>query len=155
PQVVWVPPDLAAAAKLARHGAKFEEWIRRKVRAVRYRKKDRGIDGEALFHDGHRSTHVLISVKGGKLNPALVRAIRGPMERGRVPIGVLVTMQEPSKEMRREAILAEFVAGPGGRQIHRLQLLTVEQILEKRRRHEEPIDAPGKNITEMPRPTVP
>lgn len=155
PTIEWVPPDVDAAAALARNGLKFEEWVRRKIRAVRYRKKDRGIDGEALFHDGQRSTHVLISVKGGKLNPAMVRELRGTMERERVPIAVLVSMQEPSKEMRREATHAGFIQGPDGRQIPRLQLLTVEQILEKRRRREEPIDAPGRNVTEMPPPTVP
>lgn len=149
PEVEWFPPDLDAAEALAkRSGVKFEEWVRLKLRAVRNRKRDRGIDGEALFqdHDG-RKTHVLISVKSGKLNPAMVRELRGTIERERAPVGVLVTMHEPSKEMRREATEAGFLPP---NQIPKLQILTMKQVFDG-----EGIRAPGVNVTAMPPPTVP
>lgn len=148
PEVIWAPPDLDAAAALAkRSGIKFEEWARRKVRAVKRRKKDRGIDGEAFFRDAAgRVTHVLVSVKSGKLTPAMVRELRGTVERERAPIGVLVTMQEPSKEMRREATEAGFLDG----HIPKLQILTMAQVFAG-----EGIRAPGVNVTEMPSPSVP
>lgn len=154
PTVEWHPPDRDAAAALAeRSGIKFEAWARRKVRAVRRRKHDRGIDGEAFFRDEqNRMTHVLVSVKGGKLNPAMVRELRGTMERERAPIGVLVTLHEPSKEMRLEATHAGYLAESDSEgQIPRLQIVTVERLFSDRR----PIRAPGVNVTQMPEPTVP
>jgi DNA modification methylase len=152
PTVEWVPHDRDAAAALAEEsGLKFEEWARRKIGAVKRRRKDRGIDGEALFRDGDQITHVLVSVKSGRaLNPAMVRELRGTMERERAPVGVLVTMYEPSKEMRREATHAGFLTGRGGEQIPRIQLLTIEQVFAGAG-----IVAPGRNVTEMPKPTLP
>lgn len=156
PVVEWYPPDADAAAALAARpggGNKFEEWARRKVRAVRRRKHDRGIDGEAFFKDerGH-ITHVLVSVKSGKLNPAMVRELRGTMAREQGTIGVLVSLHEPSKEMRLEATHAGYlpVSDDEG-QIPRLQFVTVERLFSDKR----PIRAPGVNVTEMPAATVP
>jgi hypothetical protein len=153
PVVEWHPPDVQAAAALAaRDPHKFEEWARRMIRAVRRRKRDRGIDGEAFFRDSAGAiTHALVSVKGGKLNPAMVRELRGTMERERVPIGVLVSLHEPSKEMRLEATHAGYLKlsdaeGP----IPRLQLVTAERLFSEL----PPVRAPGVNVTEMPRPTL-
>jgi site-specific DNA-methyltransferase (adenine-specific) len=147
PDVRWYPPDIDAAKALAARpsgGQKFEAWALRKIRAVRRRKHDRGIDGESFFRDAEgRVTHVLVSVKSGKLNPGMVRDLRGTMERERVPIGALVTLNEPSKEMRHEATHAGFLT-VGGQQIQRLQFLTVEQIFKGER-----IRAPGVNVTDM------
>ena len=154
PEIQWYPPDAQAAGALAeRDPHKFEAWIRRKVRANRRRKHDRGIDGESFFRDaaGH-VTHALISVKGGKLNPAMVRELRGTMERERVEIGVLVSMHEPSKEMRLEATHAGFLKAQDAEgPIPRLQLVTVERLFSDL----PAIRAPGVNVTEMPLPTVP
>lgn len=154
PMVEWFPPDAQAAAALAeRDPHKFEEWARRMVRAVRRRKKDRGIDGESFYRDAAGAiTHALVSVKAGKLNPAMVRELRGTMERERVPIGVLLSLHEPSKEMKLEATHAGYLKvsdaeGP----IPRLQLVTVERLFSDL----PPVRAPGVNVTEMPRPTVP
>lgn len=147
PDVRWYPPDIDAAKALAARpsgGQKFEIWALRKIRAVRRRKHDRGIDGESFFRDAEgRMTHALVSVKSGKLNPGMVRDLRGTMERERVPVGVLVTLNEPSKEMRHEATHAGFLS-VGGEQIPRLQFLTVEQIFRGER-----IRAPGVNVTDM------
>ena len=96
----------------------------------RRRKGDRDIDGESFFRDtAAHITHALISVKGAKLNPAMVRELRGTMERERIEIGVLVSMHEPSREMRQEATHAGFlkvqdVEGP----IPRLQLVTLDRL---------------------------
>lgn len=84
PEVVWHPADPASAEALAeRDKTQFEAWALRKVRAARLRKKDRGIDGEAIFKDGDGGRyHVLVSVKGGRnLTPAFVRELRGTLER--------------------------------------------------------------------------
>jgi site-specific DNA-methyltransferase (adenine-specific) len=154
PTVVWHPVDVAAASALAqRSGQQFEEWVLRRIRAARQRKRDRGIDGEAFFRetDG-RTWHALVSVKGGTMNPAMVRDLRGTLERERADIGVLVSMLEPSKEMKLEAARAGHLQisdadGP----IPRLQLVTIEQIFAGR----PAIRCLGRNETQMPRASVP
>lgn len=153
PAVEWFPPDLDAAKSLAkRSGIKFEEWVRHKLRALRNRKRDRGIDGEMMFQDQDgRKTHVLLQVKSGKLHLREVRELRGTIERENAPIGVLVTMQEDlSKEMIREATRAGFMSGANGIQYPKLQILTMAQIFNG-----EGIRAPGVNVTTMPAPSVP
>lgn len=150
PEVRYFPPDMDAAKALcARRGGgqQFESWILRKLQAVKP-KRDRGIDGEAHFRQDGKLTRVLLSVKSGKLKPEFVRDLRGTMEREHVPIGVLVTMQEPSKEMKLEAARAGYLSGG---EIPRLQLLTVEEIFKGTGR----IHAPGENVTAMPPPAVP
>lgn len=154
PEVTWHPKDPEAAAALAaRDKREFERWALRKIRAARIRSKDRGIDGEAYFRDANGATmHVVVSVKGGALKPADVRELRGTIEREKAPIGVLVSMNEPSKEMRLEASRGGFLdesdrEGP----IPRLQLVTVERLFSDK----PPIRAVGVNVTDLPRPTVP
>lgn len=155
PEVVWHPVDLAAAEALAvRNPKQFEVWALRKIRATRRQKKDRGIDGESLFRetDG-KSWRVLVSVKSGKsLNPAMVRELRGTIEREKAPIGVFLCMHEPSsKEIKLEASRADFLPvsdskGP----IPKIQILTIEQIFAG-----EVVRCPGLNVTQMPAPSVP
>jgi site-specific DNA-methyltransferase (adenine-specific) len=152
PSVEWFPPDIDAALELARRsGLKFEAWVRTKVRAVK-RKKDRGVDGEAFFRDSDRSLiRVIVSVKGGKLNPAMVRELRGTIERERSPIGVLITAKAPSKEMLREATHAGYLAAEDSEgRIPRIQIVTVDRLFSTL----PAIRAPGVNVTEMPKPII-
>ncbi len=153
-EVIWHPADLEAARALANEKNKFpfERWALRRVRAARLRQKDRGIDGEALYRDNDSTWHVLVSVKSGNLKPGDVRDLRGTIERENAAIGVLVSMQEPSKEMKLEAARAGFlkVADRDG-PIPRMQLVTVEKLFAGGAA----IRVPGVNVTDMPRPTVP
>jgi hypothetical protein len=154
PTIVWHPADVDAALEVAKRAPdQFEDWIRRKLRAKK-REHDRGIDGECFYRDDDgKSWHVIISVKGGRvLNPAMVRELRGTIEREGAEIGVFVCTQEPSKEMRLEATRAHFlpvsdVAGP----IPRIQIVTVEQLFREHR----PVRAPGENTTPRQAPTIP
>ena len=155
PTVIWHPADRPSAEALAdRDKTQFEKWARRKVHAAKQRKKDRGIDGEALFKEPSGKTwHVLLSVKGGRsLAPSFVRDLRGTIEREKAAIGVLVSLVEPTKEMRHEAARAGFLdvrdaEGP----IPRLQLVTVDRLFSDK----PAIRAPGVNVTEVPKPTIP
>lgn len=155
PGIVWHPADLEAAATLAeRDPTQFEQWAIRKIGAERQRKKDRGIDGEAVYRDADgKSWHALVSVKGGRnLNPAMVRDLRGTIEREHAPMGVMISMHEPTKEMRLEATRAGFlpVSDVGG-PIPRIQLVMVEQLFTEHA----PIRAPGPNTTPKPTPSIP
>jgi hypothetical protein len=136
--------------------------VRRKLRATK-RPHDRGIDGECFYDDteNHRRWHVIIQVKAGSVTSGDVRDLGGTIERerrkarvdpGRGPIGVLVSTKLPTKEMRLEATLTEFldVADDEG-PIPRLQFLSVDDLFLPRI----PIRILGKNNAQRPAPALP
>ncbi len=109
--------------------------------------KDRGIDGFLRFSDdpaGKRSCRAIVSVKGGEnLNPSMVRDLRGTIEREQVPIGVLLTMHEPTPEMRSEAAKAgTWRSETWNREYQKIQIITVPEALKGKR-----VDHPGPNVT--------
>ena len=94
--------------------------------------KDRGIDGIIRFRDDKRvdtTERIIVSVKGGEqIGPAMVRELIGTIGNHKAAMGVLLTMQEPTAAMRREAAEAGFwnSRAMGGREYPRIQLVTVE-----------------------------
>jgi DNA modification methylase len=92
--------------------------------------KDRGIDGRIFFHDDSSSDtkSIILSVKAGHTGPDHVRDLRGTVEREKAVMGVLITMDEPTREMRKEAATGEFYKSQWGKH-PKLQLLTIEDLL--------------------------
>ena len=91
---------------------------------------DQGIDGRIYFHDGDtgKTKQIVLSVKAGKLHAPYVRDLRGVVEREQAALGVLLTLNAPTKAMRTEAASAGFYASPWG-QHPRIQILTVGELL--------------------------
>ena len=58
----------------------------------------------------------------------MVRDLKGVMDRERAPIGVFLTLTEPTRPMEREAAAAGFLT-QGDRQYPRLQIITIQQAL--------------------------
>lgn len=96
---------------------------------------DRGIDGFLTFQTGREEfERAIVQVKSGRIGAAIVRDLRGTLERERAPLAILVTLEPPTKEMRKEAADAGFYTVPAtGEQIPRLQIITVEELLQGRR----------------------
>ena len=69
-------------------------------------------------------------MKAGHTNVTHLRDLRGVLDRERAEIGVLITMEEPTRPMRTEAASAEFYASPWGSKHPRLQLLTIAELLD-------------------------
>ena len=71
---------------------------------------DRGIDGVSIYVDNSGKTkQIIFSVKAGQnINAAYVRDLRGVIEREKAAIGVLITMEAPTKPMMKEAAEAGF-----------------------------------------------
>ena len=93
---------------------------------------DRGIDGRLYFHDSADASdtkEALISVKGGGVSVPHVRDLRGTVERDAAAVGVLICIEPPTKPMLKEAAEAGFYTSPAGTQHPRLQVLTIEQLL--------------------------
>jgi site-specific DNA-methyltransferase (adenine-specific) len=155
------PTSLPDAEQLAKSDEyQFQLWSLGLVGARKHSIKkgaDGGIDGRLIFHDDVKgaSKHIVISVKAGKnINVSHVRDLRGVVEREKAAIGVLITMHEPTKPMRKEAASAGFYTSawvaPGSSPTKhpRLQILTIEELLKGKR-----IDYPafaGFNVTHMP-----
>jgi len=137
-RVIGEPVTVDEAAELAKEDPyQFQWWALGLVGARPAEQKkgaDKGIDGRIYFHDegaGGKTKQIVLSVKAGSTGVSHVRDLRGVMEREQAELGVLLTMQEPTKPMRGEAAGASFYTSPGWHTKHpRLQILTIEQLLD-------------------------
>ena len=146
-EVHGTPKDLEGARDLAeRDKYQFQWWACSLVDAQPFQGKkkgaDGGIDGLIYFADavGNKAAtqRIVVSVKGGSVNVAQVRDLKGVLDREKAPIGLFVCLEEPTKPMRVEAAAAGFYKGGNGKDYPRLQLLTVAELLEGRKRPEFP-----------------
>ncbi len=124
-----------AAELAATDPYQFQWWALGLVRARPVDEKkgaDKGIDGRVYFHDegqGGKTKQIILSVKAGKVQVQHLRDLRGVIDREDAQIGVLISLQTPTKPMRVEAASAGFYESPWGKH-PRLQLLTVEELLD-------------------------
>jgi site-specific DNA-methyltransferase (adenine-specific) len=133
-RTVGEPVSIEDAIKLAKEDPyQFQWWALSLAHARGTEEKkgaDKGIDGRIYFHDdAHKKTQqVIFSVKAGKIKVQHLRELRGVLDRENAQIGVLISLQTPTASMRAEAASAGFWES-GWRKHHRLQLLTVEELL--------------------------
>jgi site-specific DNA-methyltransferase (adenine-specific) len=135
--VIGEPVSLPDAQQLARDDPyQFQWWALGLVGARPVERKkgaDQGIDGRLYFHDDQRpgnTKQLVLSVKSGHIPPAHLRELRGVIEREGAAIGALITLEEPTKPMRKEAAKGGFYEAPNKMSKHpRLQILTIEELL--------------------------
>ena len=136
-KVVGEPVSVDDAEELARTDPyQFQFWALGLVGARPHEEKkgaDKGIDGRLYFRDDPKAPakQVIISVKAGNLHRNMVHELRGVVEREKAAMGVLISMQAPTKPMREEAASAGFYESPWGKH-PRIQLLTVGDLLDGR-----------------------
>ncbi|MDP8239832.1 MAG: DNA methyltransferase [Candidatus Hatepunaea meridiana] len=137
-KTVGEPKSLPDAIALAKDDAyQFQWWSLGLVgaRPVEQKKgKDRGIDGRLYFHDepvGGKTKQIIISVKSGHTGVAHIRDLRGVIEREKAEIGVLISLKEPTREMKKEAASAGFYESPWGKH-PRMQILTITDIFDNK-----------------------
>ncbi|OFX13613.1 MAG: hypothetical protein A2Z18_04455 [Armatimonadetes bacterium RBG_16_58_9] len=135
--VIGEPVSLPDAGELAAENPyQFQWWALGLVGARPVEQKkgaDKGIDGRLYFHDeakGGKTKQIIFSVKAGHAGVAHIRDLRGVVERENAEIGVLITMEEPTKPMRSEAATVGFYDSPWGSRHPRLQILTIRELLE-------------------------
>lgn len=133
--VIGEPTTVEDAQELAETDPyQFQWWALGLVGARPIEQKkgaDKGIDGRLYFHekDGGETKQVIFSVKAGNTSAAHVRDLHGVIDRENASIGVLITMEDPTKPMRAEAASGGSYTSPWG--IHpKLQILTVRELLE-------------------------
>jgi hypothetical protein len=157
--VTGEPLDLEGAKQLASEDThQFEHWALGLVYARKSAKgkgADKGIDGRLYFHDegeGGKTKLAILSVKSGKLKATDVRDLRGVVERDKAALGVLISMDEPTAKMRAEAATAGFYNSPWTKKNHpRIQLLTVEELLDGATIDMPPIRQTGTTFRRAPK----
>ena len=128
----------------------FQWWALGLVGALPSEQKkgaDKSIDGRLYFHDeglGGKTKQIVFSVKAGRTGAAHVRDLVGVLDREKAAIGVLISMQAPTREMRKEAAAMGFYTSPWGTSHPRVQLLTIEDLLAGKRINYPPTQA---NVT--------
>lgn len=112
----------------------FQWWALEKLGAAppggeKKKGADSGIDGKITFTtpNGTMGT-VLVSVKSGRVDPSMVRDLRGTVERERAAMSIFVTLEEPTAAMRAEATSAGFYQS-GTWTFPKLQIVTAAQLL--------------------------
>ena len=143
-QVIGEPKDLSGAKQLAQDDRyQFQWWANGLVEAKplggesgsRKGKKgaDKGIDGIISFIDDNsgKPKQVLVQVKSGQVKSGDIRDLAGTVGRENAAIGVFVTLNEPTKDMRKEAVSAGYYFSEGWNiNYPKIQILTVGELLD-------------------------
>ncbi len=142
-EIIGDPKDLESARALAKESEhegryQFEWWALGLVdaRPAQDKRKgaDRGVDGYINFFDDNsgKAKTVIVQVKSGGVHATYVQALRGAVEREKAPIGILITLEEPTRPMLQEAAAGGFYEPEHfpGHQYPRLQILTIKELLE-------------------------
>jgi len=143
--VIGEPGSLDGARELARYNRfQFEWWALSLVQArptgalpgSRRGKKgaDQGVDGVITFIDeaNVKPKRALVQVKSGKVSSRDIRDLVGAVEREEAAMGVFITLEAPTREMVTEALSAGVYHSEAfGREFPRIQLLTVEELLDE------------------------
>ncbi|MBF6604134.1 MAG: restriction endonuclease [Chloroflexi bacterium] len=140
-EVIGQPTEVEGARQLAASPDgryQFQWWALNLVDAkplggVEKKGADRGIDGLITFTDLNRELHsVLVSVKSGHVTSAMLRDLKGTLDREKGSIGLFITLEEPSREMRLEADTAGlFHSELWKRDYPRIQILSIRELLEE------------------------
>lgn len=140
-EVIGVPRDFDAAADLAKRDPhQFQLWACTLVGAQPYKGgvkgSDKGIDGLIFPEVGKGKTEkIVVSVKGGEhVGAAMVRDLKGVVQREKAAIGLFVTLATPTKDMVKEAASAGMYESPHHGTFPKLQLLTIEGLLSGKER---------------------
>ncbi len=131
-----IPMDYESAQALAvKDKFAFQDWAITLVGAnppsgVTKKGADRGIDGLILFRDkvdyaNPKLRKILVQVKGGGSGRGDVAKLKGDIEREDAPMGILITLHEPTAEMKREAALAGEYKYTESSSFPRIQILSI------------------------------
>lgn len=133
--VIGEPITIEEARTLAASDPyQFQWWALGLVGARPADKKkgaDKGVDGRLYFHDGERgepTKQIVFSVKAGKLEAEHVRDLGHVVTREQAQIGVLLSLQPSTRNMRSEVASAGYYESAWGTH-PRLQILTVGELL--------------------------
>jgi len=155
-QVIGEPVDLKGAEELAREDPyQFQWWAlglvgARPAESEKKKGADKGIDGCIYFHDEPKmikTKAIIIQVKCGHINRGMIDALKGVVEREEAQIGVFITLQKPTKPMQKEALSAGFYKSPSGKPYPKIQILTIEDLIDGNKNIERPPKVAINDVT--------
>ena len=131
------PADLDGARALAlQNRYQFQWWALKLVKAkpVGEGKKgrDRGIDGLIHFIDdaSDKPKTVIVQVKSGHVGPGMIRDLKGTVESQKADMGLFITLEKATSEMRIEAVQAGYYHSDGwGEDYPKIQIAGIEELL--------------------------
>ncbi len=136
-RVVGEPEDAESARALWEQDPfQFQYWamslLEAQPQADQKRGADRGIDGLLYFIDGQKRTpqKVVVQVKGGHVSAPAMRDLKGTVEREKAAMGLFITLEEPTRPMRTEAVSAGYYHSDiWQRDYPKIQVRTVSELL--------------------------
>ncbi len=138
-EVFGRPRDLAGARELARRDKhQFQWWASWLLGAQSYKTQHRGadggVDGKIFYANGPYGTgKIIISVKGGdNVGVGMVRELEGVLTDQHAQMGILITLAPPTAPMRSFAAGVGFVPKSAHERMPRIQIVTVEDLLDGR-----------------------
>jgi site-specific DNA-methyltransferase (adenine-specific) len=140
-EVIGQPTEVEGARQMAQSPEgryQFQWWALALIDAqpiggVEKKGADRGIDGRITFTGQDKKLEaVLVSVKSGHVNSAQVRDLKGTLDREKAAMGIFVTLEEPTREMRLEATTAGLFR-VWDRDYPKIQILSIRELLEQGR----------------------
>jgi len=155
-KVIGEPVDLKGAEELAREDTyQFQWWAlglvgARPAESEKKKGADRGIDGCIYFHDEPKkgkTKAIILQVKCGHINRGMIDALKGVVEREGAQIGVFITLQKPTKPMKKEALLSGFYESPSGKHYPKIQILKIEDLINGNKNIERPSKVASNDLT--------
>ena len=141
-EVIGQPTEVEGARQLAQSPEgryQFQWWAlglidAQPVGGVERKGADRGIDGKITFTGQDKKLEsVLVSVKSGHVNSSMVRDLKGTLERENAAMGIFVTLEEPTREMKLEATTAGIYR-VWGADYPKIQIVSIRELLEEGRK---------------------
>jgi hypothetical protein len=134
--VIGEPTDFNSAKELASQDRfQFQAWalglVGARKAASSKKGADHGIDGKLFFRDGKDDlSQIILSVKSGSVQVRDIRDLVGTIEREKAQLGVLITLEPPSRPMVKEAVDAGFYKSDNFTdKVPRIQIVTIEELL--------------------------
>jgi site-specific DNA-methyltransferase (adenine-specific) len=148
-QVLGQPADVASAQALALADRyQFQMWALSLIKARPSQDKkgaDQGADGVLFIMDEARGKgkKVVVQVKSGHVNSSVIRDLAGVVERESAAMGLLVSLEAPTRPMEIDALSRGHYHSPGwNRDYPRIQIRTIAQLLDG-----QSFDYPQANVT--------
>ena len=135
-KVIGEPKDFESAKELANQNKyQFQWWAVSLVGGQPYgnRKKgaDTGIDGYLYFMDEkNKVKKAIIQVKAGGVSVSQIRDLVGVVQREEAEMGVFICLESATKPMQIEADSQGFYRSPLGKDYPKVQIFTIEHLLE-------------------------
>jgi adenine specific DNA methylase Mod len=135
-KVIGEPKDLESAKELANQNKyQFQWWAVSLVGGQPYGDKkkgaDTGIDGYLYFMDEkNKVKKAIIQVKAGNVSVSQMRDLIGVVQREKAEMGIFLCLESATKPMQIEADSQGFYHSPLGKDYPKIQIFTIEKLME-------------------------